>query len=753
VRTRACDSTRVNRLRRLLSNMQCPRDPLIVMCVTHPCPRPPCVESFAPRRSLATMASMRPLSIRRHGLRYLLLVSVYLALPFSASIQAQTNASLGVALNAFAETHGDGSFSVTYAIRAVNLGPSDVRDVRLEGDLASAFSEASAFEVVSVASERGTVRADYDGRENRSLLSGTDSLAVGEAIVVTLVVHVTIGEVPLACANSVLGTGLAPDGSLLTDVSQQGIDPDPDVDADPGNNSAPTVVVLDPRPLIGLAKAASVGRQESDAFSITYTFTVRNLGQVTLGAVDVQDDLGLAFPAPAVVRIAELRSPDFDVNPLYDGANDVRLLTGADVLQPGAQGTLLLSLVVSPNGGGAWFQNRATARGNGPTGATVVDLSHEGTEPDPDGDGEAAQHKALTEVLLADVSTSGSFESTVRIASAPLVVDITSVVFDSSIQIDDFSARCTARFTNTNFDLLTFSALGTLGTSHLSSSLVFNPTTVSFVSWQTTGTLDVLDVRFADTLYIAASQSSSYTLFRASGETGSFALDASAKFGVCPVAFWEASVCADWTWPVCSIPLRACLAIDDSAGFVSFTASANSIPVLPGVVGNSTVLDVSIKYTTTEKVVTPTLRFQPQWLVCPEIRVFGELVFDQASLGIEGVSIYGLRVEVPVGDLIFRMADSLDPSKNSTLTGKAAYFELLEIEGSLAACCGTPGKIKISTYFEHPQVPTGTLFNVGLIVGYVELPLGGHVTTAVTTEFSPSTAPHWLLSAQLRVTW
>lgn len=698
-----------------------------------------------------TITTMQTPGSGAHRLGRFLFASLLLALPFSASIHAQTHASLGVAMEASVETQGDGSFTLTYAIHTMNLGTSDLHEVRLEDDLASAFSEASAFEVVSVASERGTVRADYDGREIRSPLSGADNLAVGEAIDVTLVVRVMVGEKPITFANSALGTALASDGSLVTDVSEQGVDPDPDKDADPSNNDAPTVVVLDPRPVIGLAKAASVARLEDDEFSVTYTFAVRNLGQVSLNVVDVQDSLVLASPEPAVIHVSALSSTDLDVNSRYDGANDVRLLSGTDVLPPGEQGTLLLSLVVSPNGGSAWFQNRAMARGNGPTGATAMDSSQEGTEPDPDGDGDPTQHEAPTGVLLAKVSTSGLFETTVRIVDAPLAVDVTSIVFDSSLQIDDFSARLNARLTDTSFDLLTLSASGTLGTSQLSSSLVLNPTTVSFVSWQTSGSLYVLGARLTDTVYIASSQPSSYTLLRATGETGVFAWDASAKFGICPLAFWEASFCADWAWDLCATPLQACLGFDDQTGFESFTLTATGIPILENVLGGAGLLDVAIEFTPTEKVLTPTLRFEPQWFVCPEFRVFGEIDFS-GSGGVGGISIYGLKVECPIGDLIFRVADSLDDSRNASITGRADFFELFEIEGAFPSCCASPGKLKVSAYFERPPAPSGALFGIGLLAGSVDFRVANHLAAYLSTEFTP-VAPHWLFLVRVRISW
>jgi hypothetical protein len=686
-----------------------------------------------------------------HRLGRFLLVSLFLALPFSGPLHAQTSASLGVAMEGSVKTQGDGSFTLTYAIHMMNLGTSDLHEVRLDDDLASAFSAASAFEVVSVASERGTVRADYDGRETRSLLSGVDYLAVGEAIDVTLVVHVTVGEKPLTFANSAVGTAWAPDGSLVTDTSESGTEPDPDQDADPSNNDAPTVIVLDPRPVIGLAKAVSVARLENDEFSVTYTLGVRNLGQVNLNAVDVQDSLVLAFPEPAIVRVSALSSADLDVNSRYDGANDVRLLSGTDVLPPGELGTLLLSLVVSPNGGRAWFQNRAMARGNGPTGATAMDFSQEGTEPDPDGDGDPTQHGTPTGALLARVSTAGSFETSVQIVDAPLAVDVTSIVFDSSLQIDDFSARLNARLTDTSFDLLTLSVSGTLGTSQLSSSLVLNPTTVSFVSWQTSGSLNVLGARLTDTVYIASSPPASYTLLRATGETGAFAWDASAKFGVCPLAFWEAFFCADWAWGLCATPLQACLGFDDQTGFESFTITATGIPILERVLGGAGLFDVAIEFTPTEKVLTPTLRFEPQWFVCPEFRLFGEIDFS-GSGGIGGISIYGFKVECPVGDLIFRIADSLDDSRNASITGKADFFELFEIEGPFPSCCASPGRLKVSAFFERPPAPSGALFGVGLLSGSVDFRVADHVAAFLSAEFTP-VAPHWRFVTRLRINW
>ncbi|MCX6099229.1 MAG: hypothetical protein NTX69_04360 [Candidatus Bipolaricaulota bacterium] len=553
---------------------------------------------------------MRPLSMASVGLRRLLLVSVCLALFFSASILGQASASLGVAKEARVETHGDGSFTVTYVIHAVNLGTLDLHEVRLEDDLASAFSGAWALEVVSVTSQRGTVRADYDGRESRSLLSGADSLAVDETIDVTLVVRVTVGgDDPIRFANSALGTALAPDGSLVTDISEQGSDPDPDQDTDSSNNDTPTVVALDPRPATSFAR----------------------------------------------------------------------------------------------------------------------------------------------------VSTYGSFETTLQIVDAPFKVAVTSIVFDSSVRLDSFSARCYARLTDTNYDLLMLSASGVLGTGQLSSSLVFNPTTASFVSAQATGTLDILEIHLTDMVYITSPQSSSYTLLRASGDAGPLTFDASATFGVCPFAFSEASIYATWEWQACSstplTPLRTSVTFDDQTGFESFTASVAGIPILEDMLGGAgLLLDVTAKFTPMDKVLTPTLRFEPDWLVCPEFRLFGELVLSSGLIGVDGISIYGLRIECPIGDFVFRVADSFVDSKNSSMTGKAAFFEFVAIEGPITSCCASPGRVKLSAYFERPPAPSGALFGIGLLAGSVDFRVTNNVAAYFSAEFTP-VAPHLHLLTRLRVNW
>jgi len=105
-----------------------------------------------------------------------------------------------------------------------------------------------------------------------------------------------------------------------------------------------------------------------------------------------------------------------------------------------------------------------------------------------------------------------------------------------------------------------------------------------------------------------------------------------------------------------------------------------------------------------------------------------------------------------VGDVVFRVADSFSDDKNVSITGKAAFFELFSLETALDSCCGSPGRLKGSVYFERSPAPSGGLFAVGLLEGLAELRIGRHVTAAFTMEFRPA-SPNWTFTVRLRTLW
>ena len=88
-----------------------------------------------------------------------------------------------------------------------------------------------------------------------------------------------------------------------------GTNVDPDGDGNPGNNSDPTPVTFDETPEIGTAKDVSAGPTNNGdgTFTLTYTVTVENTGDVPLNSVQVVDDLATTFAG--ATRLSSTRSP------------------------------------------------------------------------------------------------------------------------------------------------------------------------------------------------------------------------------------------------------------------------------------------------------------------------------------------------------------------------------------------------------------------------------------------------------------
>jgi hypothetical protein len=672
----------------------------------------------------------------------------------AAAAQSSVLSPIGAALEvASVVPDGTGAFVITYTARVSNMGGQQLTNLQITSDLADAFAEPTVFAVLGAESETLTVRSDFDGEAVSELLAGDDSLAPGATASVSFRVEVTPAAETSSFEVSILASAETPTGGAVSDSSEAGPLPDPDQDGDPGNNSDPTTVELDAVPHIGLAKeVVSVSDRTDDAYVIEYSFRVENTGNVDLHDVQVRDALEAAFPSPATAEVVAVTSLDFETNPEYNGIAVVDLLAAGNQLGLGDTGTVSVTIRVTPNDVGGWFRNRGFASARGPGNTAAVDLSQDGTDPDPDADGDPTNNQDYTEVLLAEVSAGGYVETTVHVSADPIAIDVETVAFDTYISVEGFTAKVDGTFDSSVFDSLTFTFSGAVGEIPLNSVVSFNPSTLSFTSWQTTASVNLLGVAMTDLLYIASTQSDSYNQIKISGAVDTFSLDATTKFGMCPVEFWESTICANWDWPLCSIPLSACVSFTDTVGFESFTLSAVGIPIFRDFFGFEGGLDITIEFTPTEKTLTPNLTFQTDWVICPEFTLYGEVVLDDSHVNIQGFSIYGAKVECPIGDATFRVAESFVDDKNSTIIGKDDYFELFGIDVPLASCCGTPGEIVGNVYFERPPAPSGALFGVGLLEVSFNLQFSPHFATEFDLSFQP-TSPYWDITVTLRALW
>ncbi|HWS24790.1 MAG TPA: sortase [Anaerolineales bacterium] len=145
---------------------------------------------------------------------------------------------------------GPGTYRVTYEIIVQNSGPIDLTGIQVSDDLVDTFTDPetypipTGFSVVDVSSLELTVNwpvvggVGFNGDSDTNLLTGVDTLLVGENANIILVVDV-IPSNPGPFLNSAFVSSNDGQGR---DTSNTGSVPDPDQDLDPTNNSEPTVL-------------------------------------------------------------------------------------------------------------------------------------------------------------------------------------------------------------------------------------------------------------------------------------------------------------------------------------------------------------------------------------------------------------------------------------------------------------------------------------------------------------------------------
>ncbi|HKI01004.1 MAG TPA: IPTL-CTERM sorting domain-containing protein, partial [Thermoanaerobaculia bacterium] len=101
-----------------------------------------------------------------------------------------------------------------------------------------------SYNVLSVQSADFTVNPGFNGGADTNLLAAGNTLAVGASGTITLTLRVDSGGQRGPYTNQVTGQGTSPNGTPVTDVSQDGDDTDPDDDGDGTDNNEPTVFIL-----------------------------------------------------------------------------------------------------------------------------------------------------------------------------------------------------------------------------------------------------------------------------------------------------------------------------------------------------------------------------------------------------------------------------------------------------------------------------------------------------------------------------
>ncbi|MES2514817.1 MAG: gliding motility-associated C-terminal domain-containing protein [Bacteroidota bacterium] len=290
------------------------------------------------------------------------------------------------------------AYNVTYTVVATNASSANLTNFSVIDDLNTTFPLPTTYSVISapvVTSLNSSLTANsaYDGSaQNDMLLPATSTLTAGRKDTIVFTVQINPNGFFGPFNNSAIGFGF--DGALtISDISNTGFAWDSDNDGDPTNNDTATVVSLIPNTQIGVAKNGIVSEILADkTLDVTYTISIKNLGNDTITFVQLMDTINIPSPAQYVIKSGPSASGSLVANNNYNGNSDIALLNASlSKLAPGQMETITLVLNVTPNGLKS-ITNIAIGSGIGADGGIAKDSSNTGTESDPNGNGVATEN-------------------------------------------------------------------------------------------------------------------------------------------------------------------------------------------------------------------------------------------------------------------------------------------------------------------------------------------------------------------------
>lgn len=296
--------------------------------------------------------------------------------------------------------NSNGTIDLTYKVVVKNYSTKTLTNVAVTDDLSATFPAPTTFSVIGQPTLLTTgsqlqLNNSYSGIGNSMNLTsaGIGSLSPGRTDTILFKVSFDPHHVQYAYNNSASISAAHPD-STFTDLSVTGLNPDPDNNGNPGDNTSPTTFTYN---LVRIGIAKYTGRSSSTGngcYTATFKFTVKNYGTSPIYNIQVTDNLNNTFGSTSYSVDPNITTANgFLVpNTSYNGSLNTNLVLSSSTLGVGQTDTLYLKVNYC-SGNAISFSNTAVAYGNGlPNGGFVgFDLSTSGLDPDPDGNNDPSE--------------------------------------------------------------------------------------------------------------------------------------------------------------------------------------------------------------------------------------------------------------------------------------------------------------------------------------------------------------------------
>lgn len=232
-------------------------------------------------------------------------------------------------------------------------------------------------------------------------------------------------------------------GTAISDFSDSGSDPDPNGNNDPtevGENDT-TITIIGDEANVGVSTTASVVGN-----LVTLDYYIENFGGSSLNTFTLEQDLDSVFGAGNYSINTALTFVDdpgsLTLNGGFDGSGDTSIigagtLVGADTAQ--------IRLVVSVdtlsdvgNGFGS-YSNQVTISAQAPLGSPTEDVSDDGTDPDPDGDGNprGTNESDVTNFVISNAAIGSALD--IKVEAGVVTLDYYLENLGNGVAIDELS--------------------------------------------------------------------------------------------------------------------------------------------------------------------------------------------------------------------------------------------------------------------------------------------------------------------------